>query len=43
MPEDGRPRRGDVGKALLAGACRDWIQEGKGKKGDPYRFWRAAM
>jgi hypothetical protein len=40
MPEDTRPRRGDVGKALLLGADRDWICAGSGKRGDPYRFWR---
>ena len=40
MPEENRPRRGDVGKALLAGAGRQWVRAGGGKKGDPYRFWR---
>ena len=41
MPDDNRPRRGDVMKALQSGsAVGSWQGAGTGKKGDPRKFWR---
>lgn len=40
MAPNTRPRRGDVMKALQAGANSGaWSRAGTGKKGDPFRFW----
>jgi hypothetical protein len=42
LPEDNRPRRGDVSKALQAGAAAgSWRAAGEGKANDPRRFWRS--
>ena len=39
LPEAGRPRRGDVMKALRAGADAGlWTASGTGKPKDPWRF-----
>ena len=41
LPDDGRPRRGDVMRALKCGAgARNWTMTGIGKRGDPHRFYR---
>jgi hypothetical protein len=41
LPAGTRPRRGDVMKALHAGAdAKLWTRAGSGKRGDPYHFWR---
>jgi hypothetical protein len=41
LPEDGRPKRGEVSKALQAGAeAGSWWMSGAGKPYDPRRFWR---
>lgn len=41
MPEAGRPRRGDVMRALQAGhADGRWRRGGSGRPHDPWRFWR---
>ena len=40
LPEGLRPRRGDVAKALQAGASTGaWHGTGTGKRNDPRRFW----
>jgi hypothetical protein len=39
LPEDNRPCRGAVGRALHEGAGTLWKKSGSGKKGDPWLFW----
>ena len=42
MPTAGRPRRGDVGKALRTGAeGGNWLNGGAGKPRNPWRYWRS--
>jgi hypothetical protein len=41
LPTDNRPSRGDLSKALQAGATAGlWHMAGAGKPRDPYHFWR---
>ena len=41
LPDDDRPRRGDVMKALTKrAAAGHWQSAGAGKPKDPRRFWR---
>lgn len=43
MPKETRPKRGEVGKALQAGATAgEWNSAGTGTPRDPRRFWRRA-